>query len=544
MRNIIITTAFALFIGSSHAELTTVDYTDTYDNDFALQGFVSIPEDSTPAPAVVIIPDFTGVNDYEKARATMLTEQYGWVAFAADIYGKDFNGTDMAAWAGQSKYYKNDLQLFYSRIQAAVDVVKNHSDVMSDKIAVIGYCFGGTGILAYSFLGATDIVGAVSFHGGLLDFSVNSSIHHPVLVLSGGADDTGTAVETLENSLNEANSTWQITRYSGIEHAFTVFPEYTPYFDSSNYNELADKRSWHEMGTFLQEAFGELEYDSSPPTNMSGIEAVNYTDNGFVLAGYLAVPENAVMGKTPAVVIVPGGSGNGGSTGYAAERAKMLADMGYVAFVSDIYGPEYEYIEDRGARKEMSTPYRTNYTLFVSRIQAAVDIVANHELVNEEEIALIGHCFGGTGAVDYAFSDVTLKSVKVVVPFHGGLTGASPILTDDIYPYVLVQSGGEDDAHGNNTELEIMLDEAQATWEITRYSDTYHGFTDWDDRGYNALADWRSWDAMTEILDMYLQDADADADADADEESMATIASNFGFLSVLAVSLAVAGLTL
>ena len=69
--------------------------------------------------------------------------------------------------------------------------------------------------MTYSFLGATDVVGAVSFHGGLTDFPVDQAINHPVLVLSGGADDTGTEVDTLEASLNTANATWQITRYSG-----------------------------------------------------------------------------------------------------------------------------------------------------------------------------------------------------------------------------------------------------------------------------------------------------------------------------------------
>ena len=73
--------------------------------------------------------------------------------------------------------------------------------------------------------------------------------------------------------------------------------------------------------------------------------------------------------------------------------------------------------------------------------------------------------------VDYAFADV--KDVKAVVPFHGGLTSLSPVQTDDVYPYVLVQSGGVDDAHGNNTELEMSLDKANATWEITRYSSEY-----------------------------------------------------------------------
>lgn len=73
--------------------------------------------------------------------------------------------------------------------------------------------------------------------------------------------------------------------------------------------------------------------------------------------------------------------------------------------------------------------------------------------------------------MDYAFSG--LRGVKAVVPFHGGLTSLAPIQTDDIYPYVLVQSGGADDAHGNNTELEMALDGANATWEITRYSSRF-----------------------------------------------------------------------
>ena len=85
-------------------------------------------------------------------------------------------------------------------------------------------CFGGTGILTYSFLGATDVVGAVSFHGGLTDFSVRANISHPVLVLSGGSDDTGTEVEDLENRLNMANATWQITRYSGASNVLLQNP--------------------------------------------------------------------------------------------------------------------------------------------------------------------------------------------------------------------------------------------------------------------------------------------------------------------------------
>lgn len=146
---------------------------------------------------------------------------------------------------------------------------------------------------------------------------------------------------------------------------------------------------------------------------------------------------------------------------------------------------------------------------------------------------MIQDCFGGTGVVDYAFADI--KNVKAVVPFHGGLTSLAPIQTEVVHPYVLIQSGGEDDAHGNNTELELMLNGGNATWEISRYSgtfpmtstwqpksdrrvltvsllhwlllstsDVYHGFTHWGEDAYNPSADWRSWDAMLSVFDMLL----------------------------------------
>ena len=133
-----------------------------------------------------------------------MSQDLGYVGFAADIYGAEFGGVeDFAIRREQAGKYRSNETLFSSRIQAAVDVLKNHPDVMPDKIAVIGYC--ETGILTYSFMGATDVVGAVSFHGGLTNFTTGANITHPILVLSGGDDDTGTEVEDLEFRLNQAN---------------------------------------------------------------------------------------------------------------------------------------------------------------------------------------------------------------------------------------------------------------------------------------------------------------------------------------------------
>jgi len=169
------------------------------------------------------------VNEYEMIRATMMNKELGWIGFVADIYGPDMHDVqEMNVRMEQATLYRSDPELFTSRIQSAIDVLKNHPNVDNSKIAMIGYCLGGTGVLGYQFgngmngndtmtttTSSSDIVGAVSFHGGLMEFDVSAEMASPVLVLSGGNDDAGTAVEDLESRLKEANATWQITRYSG-----------------------------------------------------------------------------------------------------------------------------------------------------------------------------------------------------------------------------------------------------------------------------------------------------------------------------------------
>jgi dienelactone hydrolase len=86
-----------------------------------------------------------GVNEMEQIRATMVTEEWGFVGFAADIYGADrqtvANITERIELA---TLYRSDPALFADRIQAAVDLIKAHEKVNPDQVALFGYCFGGT----------------------------------------------------------------------------------------------------------------------------------------------------------------------------------------------------------------------------------------------------------------------------------------------------------------------------------------------------------------------------------------------------------------
>lgn len=68
----------------------------------------------------------------------MIAEEFGWVGFAADIYGPDYVDTGFDSRAEQATMYRSNNTLFYGRMQAAVDLMKNHPAVMPDKIAVIG----------------------------------------------------------------------------------------------------------------------------------------------------------------------------------------------------------------------------------------------------------------------------------------------------------------------------------------------------------------------------------------------------------------------
>ena len=250
----------------------------------------------------------------------------------------------------------------------------------------------------------------VSFHGGLTNLPANGAAITPkLLVLSGGDDDTSTDIIDLESTLSAANTSWEISRYSGIEHAFTVFSD-------DRYNVWADVRSWNSMAKFLSEAFGIQSFEGNEPVAFDAV-AINYTDvDGTPLTGYLSLPEDMNnSAPLPAVIILPDWDG---VNTYEKLRATLLATHGYVAFAADIYGSDLQENLDFPTRVNQTTRYRSDPDLFVQRIQTAIDLVKTFPEVDVDHIAVIGYCFGGTGVLEYAFSGAT--DVLAIVSFHGG----------------------------------------------------------------------------------------------------------------------------
>ena len=115
-------------------------------------------------PGVLILPAWKGIDDEAKMAAEALEKQ-GYIAFIADIYGEGNIPTDNASAGKAAGSYKQNFEAYQKRISLALDELKK-SGADPQKIAVIGYCFGGSGALEAA-RGNMPIVGAVSIHGGL-----------------------------------------------------------------------------------------------------------------------------------------------------------------------------------------------------------------------------------------------------------------------------------------------------------------------------------------------------------------------------------------
>ena len=225
--------------------------------DTTLKGYLAYDDSLTgKRPGVLVVHQWLGLTDYEKHRAEMLA-QLGYVAFCADIYGKDNRPKDVGEAGALAGNFKSDRALLRARVNAGLDALRQQPLVDEKNIAAIGYCFGGTTVIELARSGA-DIAGVVSFHGGLDSPTPadGKNIKCKVLALA-GADDPFQKPDDLtafEEEMRDAKVDWQITFYGGAVHAFT---QPNPGFVNAGakYNEKADKRSWQAMKDFFAETF-------------------------------------------------------------------------------------------------------------------------------------------------------------------------------------------------------------------------------------------------------------------------------------------------
>ena len=209
-------------------------------------------------PGVLVVHEWTGLGPYVKQRAEQLAK-LGYVAFAADIYGKGIRPKNPQEAGAQAGIYRADRQLMRDRAKAGLMVLQKNALTDAQRVAAIGYCFGGGVVLEPARSGAP-VAGVVSFHGNLdtPNAADAKNIKGRVLVLHGAEDPLVpvTQVEAFAKEMQSAKADWELVAYGGAVHSFSNPTSGNDNSKGIAYNEKADKRSFAAMQQFFAEIFG------------------------------------------------------------------------------------------------------------------------------------------------------------------------------------------------------------------------------------------------------------------------------------------------
>lgn len=228
-----------------------------------LKGFLAYDENRAgPRPGVLVVHEWWGHNEYSRKRAEMLAEM-GYTAFALDMYGD-----------GKLAEHPEDAQKFMmeateemsvavARFEAARELLEGHSTTDSERIAAIGYCFGGAVVLHMARLG-TDLDAVASFHGDLVARAeVEPGAIQARILVANGEDDPFVSQEQIAAFLQEmedADADMEFVAYPGAVHSFTnpAATEIGEAFDMPlAYDATADRESWNKLAALLAETFAE-----------------------------------------------------------------------------------------------------------------------------------------------------------------------------------------------------------------------------------------------------------------------------------------------
>lgn len=226
-----------------------------YHDEQQLTGYLAYKE-SPPQkkPAVLVVHDWSGRNMFACEKAEMLAH-LGYIGFAVDMYGDARIGETIDEKMALMQAVLHDRMFLRARIQSALKAVLALENVDKDRVAVIGFCFGGLCALDLARSGA-DIRGAVSFHG-LLNRPVEMTHQHiqsKILVLHGYNDPSVTPenVHVFCREMTDAGVDWQVHMYGQTVHGFTN-PMANDAESGIIYNPVAEKRAFQSMTRFLEE---------------------------------------------------------------------------------------------------------------------------------------------------------------------------------------------------------------------------------------------------------------------------------------------------
>ena len=210
-------------------------------------------------PGVMVVHEWWGLNDYAKHRAEMLAK-LGYVALACDMYGDAKNTEHPEDARKMAPEVRMNKDVWMGRANAGLKVLKDHKVCDPKKLAVMGYCFGGTTSLNIALAGTEDVLAVVSFHGALPAPTADEvkKVKAKVVVCH-GADDPfipADAVAKFKKAFDDAGVKYTFEAYPGAVHSFTVKDSEKKMLTGMAYNQAADEKSWATMQAAFKEVFG------------------------------------------------------------------------------------------------------------------------------------------------------------------------------------------------------------------------------------------------------------------------------------------------
>lgn len=225
-----------------------------------MDGFIVYDENiEGQRPAVLVVHEWWGLNDYAKKRARELAG-LGYIAMAVDMYG---NGqrADNPELAGKlaTPFYTNPV-MAKAHFDAAVSKLKEYSQADTANMAGIGYCFGGGMLINFARMGE-GLKGVISFHGSLLGTPADKNLLKAKMLVLHGDDDkfvSSEEVAAFKKQMDSIGASYTFKSYAGATHAFSN-PDATAMGEKFKipiaYNATADTASWNEMKVFLSSLF-------------------------------------------------------------------------------------------------------------------------------------------------------------------------------------------------------------------------------------------------------------------------------------------------
>jgi dienelactone hydrolase len=226
------------------------------DDDAALTGvFVYDDARTQRCPGILVVHGGGGLDNHAKDRARGFSE-LGFVVFACDLYGDAVRG-DRERVMRTIAQLRADMTKLRKRAVAGLEVLRSHP-MVDERIAAVGYCFGGMTVLELA-RGGADVAAVVSVHGSLkTPEPLRAKILKAKVLVCHGALDPHVPmsdVDTFIEEMNNAGADFQLVVYGGAKHGFT--DEGGVAIPGCAYHQRSDTRSAHAIRSFFAEVFSE-----------------------------------------------------------------------------------------------------------------------------------------------------------------------------------------------------------------------------------------------------------------------------------------------